>query len=121
MIACTPRTKSGAGFAGKRSNGLITRSRTIFSDPMAHPSVGGRSVGNYLVSICHHPFLVFGEGPEGLRAPTEFLDVLQRRGLVRKTSELGRFVTIVLRIRHWTTLAKAISPAPIQAPQKESG
>ena len=62
---------------------------------MAHPSVGGRSVGNYLVFICHHPFLVYGEGPEGLRAPTEFLDVHQRRGLVRKTSELGRFVTIV--------------------------
>jgi hypothetical protein len=82
-------------------HGLITRSRTILCDRVTDPSVGGRSGRNYLVSICRHPFLVFGEAPEGLRALTEFLDGSERRGLARKTSELSRFGTIIMGIRHW--------------------
>jgi hypothetical protein len=41
---------------------------SIFCEPMADPPVGGRSVGNELVSIGLHPFFVFGEAPEGLGA-----------------------------------------------------
>jgi hypothetical protein len=82
-----------------------TRSRTI-GDRVTDPSVGRRPVRNDPVSICRHPFLVFGEAPEGLRALTESVDGSQRRGLARKTSELSRFGTVVLGIRHWLSFSR---------------
>jgi hypothetical protein len=91
------------------ANGL--RSRTIFSDRATDPPVGRRSVRNDPVSIFSHPFLVFGEVRGDLRLPAELLDVFQRRGLARKTSELGRFGAIVLGIRHLLNLSVAVPSA----------
>src|ERR1043166_6763741 len=87
------------------------RSRTIFFDPATDPSVGRRSVRNDPVSIFSHPFLVFGEGRGALPLTAELLDIFQRRGLARKTSQLGRFGAIVLDIRHLLDLSVAVPSA----------
>ena len=72
----------------RRIQHSVTTSRSVWYR-VADPSVGGRSVRDYLVTICRHPFLVFGEASVGMRASAEFLDGSERRGLARETSELS--------------------------------
>jgi hypothetical protein len=73
----------------------------IVRSSVTDPPVSWRAVRNEPVSIGHHPFFVFSEAPERLRALTQFLDVFQRRGLARKMSKLIRLGAIVLGIPHW--------------------
>jgi hypothetical protein len=81
---------------------------------VTNPSVAGRPVRNEPLFIGRHPFFVFSEAPESLRALTQILDVFQGRGLARKISKPSGLGAIILGIRLGTTfhLAACVSDSP---------